>query len=781
MELDHLTAVLNLPASLDDDLARLAEAVAQVNSGRLSPAAFRALRVPQGVYEERQDGSFMLRVRLGAGCVLPQQMRALAQVARAYGRATLHVTTRQDIQVHGVPLENVHPALVELAAVGLSTKGGGGNTVRNVSACAEAGVCPREVFDARPWVVALTERLLADPLSLQLPRKYKIAFSGCSHDCAAATVQDLGFIAREREGRSGFAVYVGGGMGSKSRVSDLLEEFVPVEDVAPVAEAVKRVFDWRGNRRNRRRARLRFLVEQLGLEEFRRLYRDEVRALRATGYPPLVVRDSAWGTSDGAAAADSERRVPDLWRSLNTGAQRQAGHVVVHVPLALGDISAEALAGLAGIVEEYGDGLVRATQWQNLALHWVREKDLSRVRAKLETLGLAEPLPPVLRCTVSCTGAATCRLGMCLSRCLTKAFVSRVDGCGLDLAALGDLNIHVSGCPNSCGRHPIGQIGLHGGARRTEGRLVPYYTVRLGGWVREGETRLAEGREAVPARALPAFLTEFLTAYLDSGKAPDFSGFLTAGGRTLAAELARRHSTVPPFEEDPSFYYDWGAETPFSLAGRGPGECGAGVFDLIDLDLAAAGENAAEGRHLAAIVSAARSLLVTQGEEAHTDAEALELFTHAFIESGLVDTGFTRLITRARSAVATADPENAFATANDHPVAEQVAALVEAVEALYDSMDDSLRFPAKSAVPRRESADRLQSADREVDFRGVVCPLNYVKTKMVLAQMASEEVLAVLLDEDGAKNVPESTANDGHEVLEVTPLEGHTRALIRKR
>ncbi len=790
-----MKAVLNLPESLGDDLARLAEAVAQVNAGQLSPAAFRSLRVPQGVYEERRDGSFMLRVRLAAGCLLPEQMRALAQVARTYGSETLHVTTRQDIQVHSVPLEGIHPALVALAAVDLSTKGGGGNTVRNVGACAEAGVCPREAFDVRPWVVALTERLLADPLSLQLPRKYKIAFSGCSQDCAAATVHDLGFVARERDGRPGFAVYVGGGMGSKSRVSDLLEEFVPAEDVALVAEAVKRVFDRRGNRRNRHRARLRFLVEQLGLEEFRRLCLDEIERLRAAGFPPLSVRHlpgaaRALSTEaeDGAAAPSSDQPAFELWRRHNTSAQRQAGYVVVHVPLALGDISAGALAGLADIAEEYTDGLARATQWQNLSLHWVRETDLPQVRAELDALGRAEPLPPALRHTVSCTGAATCRLGMCLSRGLTKAFVARVDRSGLDLAALGDLDIHVSGCPNSCGRHPIGQIGLHGGARRIEGRLVPYYTVQLGGWVREGETRLAEGSEAVPARSLPAFLTDFLTAYRDSGKAPDFAGFLAGGGGTLAAELVRRHGAVPRFEEDPSFYYDWGADTPFSLAGRGPGECGAGVFDLIELDLAAAREAESEGRHVAATVLAARSLLITQGEEARTGAEALELFTCGFIEAGLVDAGFADLIARARRAVVIADPENALEAGNGLPVAEQVPALIEVVQNLYDSMDDSLRFPAKPEAAQREAADRPQPAagstpfaDREVDLRGVVCPLNYVKTKLVLAQMAGDEVLAVLLDAAGATNVPESTANDGHEVLEVVPLEGHWRVLIRKR
>ncbi|MGE5611548.1 MAG: hypothetical protein ACM359_20020, partial [Bacillota bacterium] len=230
------TSLYQLPASLSDDLEQLRQIIEQFKTGAIPAARFQAFRVPQGIYEQRESGTYMLRVRLPAGMFLPQQMRAMAEVAKKYGNGTLHLTSRQDIQVHRVPLDNIYPAMAELAEGGLSTKGGGGNTVRNIAACYQAGVCPKEVFDVTPHVIGLTEFMLPDPLSYQLPRKYKIAFSGCSQDCAGATINDLGFISKSRDGVEGFAVYVAGGMGASSRVGTLLEEFIPTGDACRVAE-----------------------------------------------------------------------------------------------------------------------------------------------------------------------------------------------------------------------------------------------------------------------------------------------------------------------------------------------------------------------------------------------------------------------------------------------------------------------------------------------------------------------------------------------------------------
>jgi sulfite reductase (ferredoxin) len=649
------------------------------------PAArFQAFRVPKGVYEQRENGTFMLRARLAAGILLPAQMRVAAEAARSFGDGTLHLTSRQDLQVHGVRVENIPPALEALAAAGLSTLGGGGNTVRNIAACYQAGVCDQELFDVTPAVIGLTEGLLPDPISYQLPRKYKIAFSGCSADCAGATVNDLGFVARRRDGEPGFAVYVGGGMGAESRVGQLLEEFVPAGRALAVAEAVKRVFDQHGNRKNRHRARIRFLVEDLGIETFLQLYRQALMqlapelALRPMAEPVIPPREP-----DGQAAAPGF----DSWRELHVQKQRQQGFHSVEIAPRLGVFKAAQLAQLAAVVEQFGEGLARATNWQSLMLRWVGEHELPGLHRALSALGLGTAQAPLLRHMVTCTGASTCRLGIGLSRGLAEAIELRLAGRLVAWKpATGALTLNISGCPNACGRHPVAQIGLHGAARRVRGRLVPYYFVQLGGRVAEGETVLASGPQLVPARNVPAFVEELLEAFDSSPAYPDFAAFLRDGGRERASALAERFSRVPAFEENPDFYEDWGAGGQFSLAGRGPGECGAGVFDLIQVDMAASAAAIQNERLFAATVAASRALLVTHGQQADTDRQAIDAFDHLFVQGGLVSADFASLLDRARQAVDAVNPEAAFPAEQ-----EEVSRLLETVRELYRGMGPSLR------------------------------------------------------------------------------------------
>ena len=773
-----METIFKLPESLKEDVDRFKELVDRFQSGAVSAAEFRSFRVPLGVYEQRREGAFMLRVRLPAGGLLPHHMRRLARVARSYGNGVLHVTTRQDIQVHDVALDEVHPALVELLEAGLSTKGGGGNTVRNITACYDAGVCAREAFDVSPYAVALTEFLLSDPLSYQLPRKYKIALSGCPGDCAGATVNDLGLVARRKGDEQGFAVYVGGGLGARSRVADRLADFVPAEDVHFVAEAVKRVFDKHGNRKNRRRARLRFLIEQIGIDRFRALFETQLSEVRSAGLPAPRVRSLPKRALSAQHSAEAPSEGFALWREKNVTPQKQSGYYLAHVPLPLGDIPADALAGLADVVEQHGEGMVRTTQSQNLVIRWVHENELPALHRKLVGLALGRTLPPIVRNMAACAGASMCKLGICLSRGLSEALVHGLSHSGLELDSLGELGINISGCPNACGRHPLGQIGLFGAARRVAGRLVPHYVVQVGGRTREGATRLAEGKDAVPARNVPALLVDILRAFRESDEYPDYDSFLDARGRDIARELIARCKHVPSFEEDKNYYYDWGAETPFSLAGRGPGECGAGVFDLIEVDLASASEALRDGRLLAATVLAARALLVTQGHEARDDGEALRLFAKHFIEAGLVEGSFAELISKCQDSVLAREPEERFGAEG-----VEVAALVETVQDLYGSMDQSLRF--RPTVQQDEPGPRAAPAQQaeiagEANFHGVACPLNYVKAKLMLEQVQSGQVISVLLDEEGSRKVPPSAERDGHQVLSVTPEGDQWRVLIRK-
>ncbi|MEE8452991.1 MAG: sulfurtransferase TusA family protein [Thermoguttaceae bacterium] len=776
-----MQTIFQLPDICKDDAATFQAEVDRFKSGETSGPEFRSFRVPMGVYEQREPDTFMLRVRFPAGSVLPHQMQKLADVSRKYGNGVLHVTSRQDIQVHQVLVDDIAPAIGDLYEAGLSTRGGGGNTVRNISGCYDAGVCADEAFDPTGHAVALSEFLLPDPLSYQLPRKYKIAFSACSRDCAAATVNDVGFIARRRGEELGFAVYVGGGMGARSRVADPFEPFVPAADVHYVAEAVKRVFDKHGNRKNRHRARLRFLLDKIGVEGFRKLYDAELAELRKKGLPKLDVRDVPVRQRDVTRPAAEPGDGFGQWRERNVTTQRQAGYHLVQIPLRLGDIPADTLEKLADAIDRYGEGMVRTTQQQNLVIRWVHENELAALHAALADLGLAVAEAPILRDLVACTGASTCKLGMCLARGLADAVRNRLEKDGRDLHGLGGLTIHISGCPNSCGRHPVADIGFFGAARRVHGRLVPHYVFQLGGKVAEGETRLAQGEQTVPAHNVPALVADFLDAYREStnGSTADFDRFLDAKGRRLQEELAAKYRDVPDFSEDKNFYYDFGADEMFSLAGRGPGECGAGVFDLIEVDLAGAHEAVDQGRLFEATVLASRALLVTRGQQAHGESQALELFVEHFLDGKLVDESQRPLIELAVKAGKASKPAEAY-TAKPADVSN----FVTTIQSLYDGMDASLRFqtvadePAAAAPAKPEQP--TATPDKEVDFRGVVCPLNYVKTKMVLDQLPEGNVLSVLLDEAGSRNVPESVAKDGHDVLSVAQTSDHWQVVIRK-
>lgn len=673
--------VYRLPDSLPRDLVQLREMTEQFQAGAIPAARYQAFRVPQGVYEQRESGTYMLRARLAAGILTPEQMRVAAEVAEAYGNGTLHLTSRHNLQIHGVALAGIPDAVARLTEAGLSTKGGGGNTVRNIAACFQAGVCPNEVFDVTPRVIGLTEALLHDPLSFQLPRKYKIACSGCGRDCAGATICDLGFISRFRGGEEGFAVYAGGGMGAHSSVGRLLEPFVPASAAVKVAEAVKRVFDRHGNRKNRHRARLRFLVEDLGFEAFEKLYRAELG--EAVGQPlaPKSPSNCTQGTG---------QLLPE----------KQPGLFSIEIAPLLGVIKAVQLRELADIVERYGEKQLRATGWQTVALRGVAGESVAALKAELAGIGLWREEPPILRHMVTCAGASTCRLGICLSRGLAKAIRAALVESGLRLdAATGEVTIHISGCPNACGHHPTASIGLFGAARRVNGRLVPHYIVQFGGHVEEGRTTLASGTQAIPARNVPAFLVDFLRAFERSSQYPDFNAFLAGQGRITAAALAAVYARVPEFARDKTFYFDWEAEDVFSLAGRGPGECGAGVFDLIELDLASASDALNAGRLFRAAASAARALLVTRGEQADTDRQSLDLFEKLFVQEGLVPAALAPLISNAREASTAANPEASFEARGG-----EVEALLTAVKSLYESMGPSLRLPASARAEQVPAA-----------------------------------------------------------------------------
>ncbi|MFO7534907.1 MAG: sulfurtransferase TusA family protein [Kiritimatiellia bacterium] len=773
-----------LPPDLASDIDVFEADVKRFQSGGLAPALFKAKRVSRGIYEQRRDGTFMVRARIPGGVLSAGQARALAALSRQYGNGKLHVTTRQDLQLHDVAIGDTAAAMRALLAAGLTCKGGGGNTVRNVTACPYAGVCPCEAFDVTPYALAITEYLITLPGSYNLPRKYKIALSGCAADCALASVNDLGFVARVRDGKPGFAVYGGGGLGSDPRVADRLEEWLPATACIRTAEAIRRLFDRLGDRRNRRRARLRFAVAKTGAEAFAGLFRRELEAVAREGVPECELNVPISDISEPPPGLDAAWVSFDGLRVLP---QRARGRVTVPLALPLGRIGSAGLEALSGLAERYSDERGLRAGNQTLLLRGVREEDLHDLGDALRRLEVGLFKTRALNAFIACTGADTCRLGLCLSQPAARACAEALEGAGIAPEILQTVDIRINGCSNSCAQHPVGTIGLFGVALRAYERLVPGYRVLLGARRGEGRTRLGRPIGSVAARALPDFLAELLADFQSNRSAGEsLSDYYDREGPEFFTAMLERHGAIPPPGEDPSYYRDWESEADFSLAGRGPGECGAGVFEVIGGDIAAArgalaGVGEAPDRSEAlftAVLAASRALLVTRGVESSKADDIFRAFESHFIDTGLVDGEFRGLLARARGY------REGWREALQGKE-EAIRGLADRVDSLFGTLDADLKFHPPEAAPAADSPAAGPAAPAAVtlDLAGVGCPMNFVKAKLRLETLAVGEVLSVILDDGApAENVPASFRNEGQEVLAVEKADnGCWRVDIRKK
>lgn len=574
-----------IPDSLKAEIDELESKIRQFQNGRLEAAALKGQRVPFGVYEQRKDNTYMVRIRCAGGAITPAQLKLVAELSRTYGAGSLHVTTRQELQIHDVALDNVVPIMRQLLAAGLSTRGGGGNTVRNILASSDAGVAPDEVFDVSPYAFALTSRLIGEPDSWLLPRKYKIAFSNSAKDTARAAFNDLGFIAKIHNRVKGFKVYVAGGMGTKSQVGHRLHEFVPDSEVYVIAEAIKRLFNKHGDRKNRHTARLRFVWNTLGEAKFREVYQQEMDALRQEGAASLSLPHLPAPSLSRLNAPTLQRSTAPspgfaLWRKRYVSAQKQAGLHSVLVPVFLGNLKSDSALALAEFLMPFGTDVVRATLDQNLCLRNLPETSLESVYALLKDITPLASEPRFLGSAVACTGASTCKLGICLSGGALAAVLKALKTANLDLDRVADLRLNLSGCPNTCGAHLAADLGFFGKMGRKGQTPYPAYGIMVGGTLGNGSTRMAQPAGDVSARDLPVFVTELLRHYLEAQ--PNFGSFaayLEREGKPFIHTWRARHREIPDFAEDKNYFYDWTATEAFSLAGRGTGECTAGAFD----------------------------------------------------------------------------------------------------------------------------------------------------------------------------------------------------------
>ena len=785
------------PHNLSQEIEHLEKSILDFRKGRMHPTQFKGIRVPFGVYEQRKDDTYMMRIRCAGGGATPGQLAKVAELARQYGSDLIHITTRQEMQIHDVQLENVPDIMRELLKVGLSTRGGGGNTVRNITASHDSGVNLNEIFDVEPYAVALTSRLIAETDSWTLPRKFKITFSSLATNNANATVQDVGFIAQRKDGQKGFKVYVAGGMGAKSRLGHLLYEFVPADRVFYIVKAVKSMFYKHGNRKNKHRNRLRFLWEDLGEDRFLEVFHQELRELEKDPSLILDVREIVNATPPALdiAPLSQDGTEYEHWRQRYVTKQKQTGLVRIKLALLLGDISSEDVLHLARLLKPFGENLLRFSMDQNIHLRNIPEDYLGNMFQGISKLKTLSDQPAMFGNMIACTGANTCKLGICLSRGVIPATQKMLRDTGLDLEPLKELKIHISGCPNSCGQHWTGDLGFFGVVRRKNGRAFPSYNVVAGAIAEPEKSQLSRLTSWVPAYDVPNLIWDILETFLSKKEcSASFNEYVNDGGKESIAALCEKYQDIPDFRDDKNYYFDWGAEDVFSTSGMGQGECSAGLFDLIDLDEKsiksnkAITESASNREEVIAalynmVFSASRMLLVTKGIDARSSEDVFEQFIKSFIDIGLISDKYIEIVRLAQG-------EKYLELLKRK---DEVLALGDAVMSLYNSMDNSLTFPSEKGDrdvaetkpgPQREKdipVSGSKKPDRFKDYRGVQCPMNFVKTKIDLASMQAGQTLEIYLD-DGAPidNVPRSVEGEGHKILTTTRTENHWSVLIQK-
>jgi len=778
-----------LPDTLTEDIAYFGTLIDDFHDGKIEPVKFKGTRVPMGIYEQRKDGTYMVRVRCTGGYISPEQLKQVALTAQSHHSSLLHITTRQEIQIHHIAIEQVKTILPELQTVELSSKGGGGNTVRNMLVDINSGISADETFDVLPYAVDLTTRLIAEPDSFTLPRKLKIAFSTGETNADFALINDLGFIARIKDGKRGFKVYLGGSVASNPTLGWELFDFVPEEELFNIAIAAKRFFNNHGNRKNKHKARIRYIFYKEGEEKTRELflnYYNEIKSKENFVYTPVALKFEYKRPSFAPASVSSEEFF--TWKRRNVKSQKQSGFFSTIVPFVNGNTDSETLLKIAEFAAAFGNDVLRFTVRQQLQLRNIPEDYLANVYLLLNELGISTELPAVINNIVSCTGADTCRLGICYSKGASLALRKKLGKSKLNLDEIGDLQINISGCPNSCAQQIWSDIGFSGRVGRNE-RMYAAYNVYAG--ASKGENpQLGVVLGTVSARDLPQFTEDVLAGYIPvKQKYSSFNDYLQDAGKENIKTLVEKYKEVPGFDEDKNYYYDWGSEELFSVANKGPAECSAGLFDMIDVDLnfikqgfkllETETDAIKANRILYDIVfSSSRMLLVTKGAEPKTSAETFTLFSEKFIDEGLVSDSFKDLIKIAET--------NSRADFSARKA--EIIELGEAVITLYGGMDDSLQFknqPIKKVEAKSQDAVQptvISSSEVRVkDFRGVACPMNFVKTKIELSSLKSADLLEVWLD-DGApiQNVPGSVRNEGHEVISVTQVEDYWKVLIKK-
>jgi sulfite reductase beta subunit-like hemoprotein len=595
------------------DIDEFAAVLARFENGEITPDEWRAFRLVRGTYGQRQTGdASMLRVKIPQGLMSRPQLDAMADAAERYSRGFGHITTRQNIQLHFIKLHDVEPAMRELGDAGMTTREACGNSVRNITACPYSGVSADEPFDVTPYAEALTRYLLRHPLSAVLPRKFKIAFEGCTHeDHIGSEINDIGWKARVQtiDGRQvrGFRVTVAGGTATMTRAGQVLHEFLPVGQMFDCAEGIIRVFHRLGDYKHKQKNRLKFLIRSIGWDAFRAEYEKERTGIDAAGSatlpfdpehppiedaPPAFERPSLTPETIATRAVSTNvigpgivpRVEPSLlvlpkefvaWSRTNVKPQKQAGFSIVIVTTVLGDLTSSQFRLLGELAEVYGDGSVRVTMDQNLVFRWVRNEDVEAIYRSLAAAGLGRSGAGTLSDVTSCPGAESCKLAVTQSRGLGKLLSDHLLEHPQIVDAVPGLDIKISGCPNGCGQHHIAGIGFQGSIKKVGGQPAPQYFVMVGGGTGDGITTFGRLAAKVPARRCPQVLDRLVRLYQEQRNADESPiGFFRRVDLAVVKSALAEYERLTPEEASPQDFVDLAEVSPFNPEVM-DGECSA--------------------------------------------------------------------------------------------------------------------------------------------------------------------------------------------------------------
>ena len=646
---------------VENDIIELANKIELFHKGKIDEEKFRSLRLARGVYGQRQEGVQMIRIKLPYGKVKSNQLRRISDVSDEYSRGRLHITTRQDIQIHYVDLSRTPELWAELERDDVTLREACGNTVRNVTASETAGIDVNEPFDVSPYAEALFRFFLRNPICQEMGRKFKVSFSSSDEDTGLSYMHDLGFIAKIENGERGFKVMIGGGLGSQPRHADVLYDFLATDKIIPVMEGVLRIFDRHGERKSRAKARMKFLVKDIGLDAFKELVEQEQNAIE---FKSVAIDAEAYIASKPVSVEVPQVEIKnneafETWKSTNLIQQKQEGFLAIGIKVLLGDFYTDKARLLADLVEKYAASEIRLSLRQNIVIPFVKKDLIPFFYRELEKLGFVEPGYNKAVDITACPGTDTCNLGIASSTGIADELERVIKAEYPQYLNNEDLVIKISGCMNACGQHNMANIGFQGMSVRTPNKLVaPALQVLLGGGnLGDGNGLFADKVVKVPSKRGPEALRRILNDYEANANGISFVEYYKVTGDRYFYDLLNDLQDVTNLTQDD--FIDWGEKEKY-VKEIGIGECAGVVIDLIAtlfLESEEKIENANESYNnkvyssaiyhaYSSLVNSAKALLLAENKKTNTHAGIISQFDELFITSGRIDLGisFSELI-----------------------------------------------------------------------------------------------------------------------------------------